>query len=106
MGALANATALRQDETFREWIETGIAYQSRLVISEAASTPDHNVRLQLATQTAVSPKMILDLMVTAVATNPAVANKGITVGPDAVTEQDILDNISAVWTIVAQLTFS
>lgn len=105
MGALENATALRKDETFRDWIETGIAYQSRLVISEPSSTPDHAVRLELAVQAAVSPKMILDLMVTAVATNPAVASKGITVGPDGVTEQDILDNIAAVWTVVAQLTF-
>lgn len=105
MGALANATALRQDPTFRQWIETGIAYQSRLVISEPTSTPNHDIRLQLASQTAVSPKMILDLMVTAVATNPAVAVKGVTVGPTAVTEQDILDNIEAVWTVIAQLTF-
>jgi hypothetical protein len=103
MGALANATALRHDETFREWVETAIAYQARQVITEAANTPDHAIRLKLAQDTAVTPNIVLPLMLTAVATDPQVAVKGATA--DLVTEQTVIDKVASVWTTVAQLTF-
>ena len=103
MGALANATVLRHDQTFNEWVETAIAYQARQVITEAANTPDHAIRMRLAQDTAVQPSMILTLMVTALATDPAVAVKGDTA--ELVTEQTVIDKVAAVWTTVAKLTY-
>lgn len=103
MGALANATALRHEQTFIEWVETAIAYQARVVIGEAANVPDHAIRLTLARVAAVTPNMVLSLMVTAVATDPTVATKGPTAVD--VTEQTVIDKVAASWTVVAQLTF-
>ena len=108
MGALANATALRMDQTFKSWVETGIAYQARLVITnENAQTPDYNYRIKLARDAATTPATILDMMVTVVATNPALATKGSTVGPatNQVGESDILQAIQDAWTTVAKLVY-
>jgi hypothetical protein len=105
MGALANATVLRKDTVFIDWIETAIAYEARVILtSESSSTPDYDVRRRLATDAAVSPKMILDIMVTAVATDPALASKGTVVGTQ-ITESDILDGVQGAWTVIAKLTY-
>lgn len=103
MGALANAVLLRKDPDFASWVETAIAYTARNVIIEPTSTPNHNVRLQLARDAAVTPSMILPIMLTAVATDPAIATLGSTT--TAIGEQNVLDKVAADWTVIAQLIY-
>lgn len=103
MGALTNATVLRKDPDFASWVETAIAYTARIVIAEAPTVNDHAVRLRLARDAAVSPTMVLPLMVSTVATDPDVATKGPT--PAQVGEQTVLDKVGAAWTTIAKLLF-
>ena len=103
MGALANATVLRKDAEFRSWVETAIAYQARLALTESAATADHAIRERLARDAAVTPGIVLELMVTGVATDPAVANKGATA--QLVTEAVVIDAVGALWTPIAKLTY-
>jgi hypothetical protein len=105
MGALANAVVLRNDPVFKDWIETAIAYQARVIITtEAVTAPKHTIRLRLAKDAATSPQMILGLMITAVATDPSVASKGTTMGAQ-ITEGDIISGVEAAWTVIAELTY-
>lgn len=103
MGALANATILRKDPDFASWVETAIAYTARVVITEPANTANHNVRLRLARDAAVTPGVILPIMISAVATDPAIATLGATCA--LVGEQNVIDKVGAAWTSVSQLLF-
>ena len=103
MGALANASALRHDPTFTEWVETAAAYQARLVITEDADTPDHDIRLRLARDAAVTPGVAAGLLVTIVATDPEVATKGETA--DAVGEALIIAKVAGAWTVLSHLIY-
>lgn len=103
MGALANAAALRKDVIFNDWIETACAYVARLVLLEADSVADHQMRMRLAREVAVRPNMISPIVLTAVATDPDVASKGATAA--IVGEQLVIDKVQAVWTTVSKLYY-
>ena len=76
MGALANAAILIKDTTFQDWCMAAAAYQARLVVLEDAATPDHQLRLDLATSVVNSPELYRTRFTTYIATDPTVAQKG------------------------------
>jgi hypothetical protein len=103
MGALSNAVTLRADPVWRDWLITAGAYQARVVLSEATTVADHDVRMKLARDVAFTPASIIDLLVTVISTDPEVAVKGAT--PELVTEATVLAKVAANWTAIAKLLY-
>ena len=104
MGALANAVTLLRDDNFRRFITAACAYQARQVILEDPGTGDHAVRLSLAEKVMTNPNYIVDKAVAAVATDPAVATLGTTVGDTgSISEATILGEVANTWTALAKL---
>ena len=77
------------------------AYQARIVVTEPASTTDHDIRLQLAQNVLTSPNIVVDRLVTIVGTDPDVASKGNT--PELVGEALVLSKVADVWTTLAKM---
>lgn len=104
MGALANAAILRQDPTFRAWVETAAVYVARGVLMSDSAAPDADkpVRLALAREVAVQPQSVVPLMVTAIACDPDVATTYTTA--TASLEPIIIQKVQDIWTMVARLT--
>ena len=100
---LPNAVALMRSADFRDWLTAAAAYQARVVVLEDVSTADHDIRLKLATDVLMTPSIVVDRLINAVATDPEVAVKGTT--PELVTQAVILQKVAAVWTVLAKLSF-
>lgn len=103
MGALANAVVLLRDPDFRDWCLAAGAYQARVVITELGTVPDHDIRLRLAVDVLSCPEVVVDKLVTAIATDPDVAGKGSTTA--AVGEALALSKTAAVWTTLAKIGY-
>jgi hypothetical protein len=100
---LPNAVALMRSVDFRDWLLAAGAYQARVVLAEPDTTPLHDVRLKLAEEVLMSPAVIVDRLVNAIATDPEVAGKGQT--PQAVTQALILKKVDLVWSALARMSY-
>jgi len=101
MGVLDNAAKLIKDATFLDQCMAAAAYQARLVVLEDPTTPDHQIRMDLAQNVILSPENYRTRFAIYLATDPAVSSKGATAA--LVTEATIIDKTAAIWTTVAQI---
>lgn len=106
MGRLENGSMLMDGadaDHFRRWLKVAAATTARGVVLEDTTTADHNVRMRLAVEVMVSPNIVVDRLVTAVATdsqvtaNPPVFNDAA----EAVIQQ----KVNEVWTTIAKLMY-
>ena len=103
MGKLQNAMGLRNDPQINSIIETAVAIVAREVIVEAASTPNHDVRLKLASEVAATPPSITALMTVAVTCEPGVATQFSTAA--SIPEDTVLNIVRQSWTTIANLRY-
>lgn len=106
MGRLENGSALMmgtEAQHFRNWLTVAASTTARAVITEDPATADHAVRYRLALDVLVVPNIVVDRLVTAVATdsqvtaNPPVFNDAA----EAVIQQ----KVNEVWTTIAKLMY-
>lgn len=106
MGRLENGSMLMDGadaDHFRRWLKVAAATTARGVVLEDAGTVDHAVRMRLAVEVMVSPDIVVDRLVTAVATDPQVTANPPTFNDAA--ETVIQSKVDGVWTTVAKLMY-
>jgi hypothetical protein len=103
MGRLTNGATLMASQQFRDWLLVAAATTARTVVLEADTTPNHALRMRLAKEVIVSPQIVLDRLVTAVATDPDVSAQPPTFNEAA--EPVVQAKVDGLWNKLAELMY-
>lgn len=98
---LPNAAALLTDALFRAWATAVCVYTARVVVEEDPATADHDKRMALAQIVLGSPGYGVDIMLSLLATTPAICGLGAT--PVASWQNVMISTAAAYWTPLAKL---
>ena len=103
MGRLENGSILMSSQQFRNWLAVAAATTARSVVLEAANVPDHTLRMRLAREVLVSPQIVLDRLVAAIATDPDVSAQLPEFSEPA--ETVVQNKVDGIWTVLAHLMY-
>jgi hypothetical protein len=109
MGRLENGSALMngpESQHFRNWLKVAASTTARTVITAGPAElalPDHDRRLRLALEVAVVPDIVVDRLVTWVATDPQVADS-VPVFNDA-SEVVVQNKVDGLWSKLAEVMY-
>jgi hypothetical protein len=109
MGRLENGSALMngpEAQHFRNWLKVAASTTARAVITADATElalPDHDRRLRLALEVAVVPDIVVDRLVTWVATDPQVSAQPPVF--DAAAEIAVQSKVDGLWSKLAEVMY-
>ena len=106
MAALANASLLRKDALFREWVETAVVFVASEVLKGDSAAPDEEepVRRKLAIEAVVQPGNSANYFMTLILGDSQVNGTYTSATPGAL-EGIIITKVQNFWTGVARIIY-